>query len=209
MKKVRAIVLIICFASTITIHGQDKDINTGILNGDYKNSSLTSKISFIALELSYSKPNFYSENYFTNIDNGFLKYNWGNEISIKYIIRNFISTDLSYTIGFYSSDLLNDQINKNIWFHQTELGMSMYIPYLKNKFISPYIGVGYQFSFIQSVNSVINTSRPLWDIGATFNLNRASQFEFYMIGEYKQSFEITDESAYNSFSIGLGVKGGI
>ena len=209
MKIVRIIVLIICFTSINITYGQDKDKNTGILKGDYKHKTLSSNISFLAIELSYSKPNFYAENYFSNIDDNFLKYNWGNEISIKYLIRDFISTDLSYTIGFFSSDLLNDQINKNIWFHQTELGMSMYVPYVKNKYVNPYIGIGYQFSFIQSVNSLINTSRPLWDIGATFNIHRPySQFAVYLIGEYKQAFDLSDVSAYNSFSIGIGAKMG-
>ncbi len=207
----RFFLLLFIFFTIITLsYAQTKDSNTGIIIKKplRRLSSRMFKLYNLSADINYSYPFFYSEDFGNNIDNGFIKNVFGSSFSLKSEFGSHLLLDINYSYGEYHLfTLLEDKVYFN------DFGVDMSYKLLQNSIFIFYIGVGHKFSSLLIDNDkykedVTNTSQSIWKLGTMLTLLdfHHDGFRIYLIGEYKQPFDINSSYSYNQLTLGMGVR---
>ncbi len=213
MKRILFLLFII-FTVTILSYGQTKDSNTGIFIKESSTKSYRPKIFSLyslSADINYSYPFFYSEGFGNNIDNGYIKNVFGGSISLKSGFGNRLLLTIDYSQGVYRLfTLLEDKVYFN------DFGVDISYKLLQNSVFISYVGVGHRFSSLLIDNDkytedLTNTSQSIWKLGIMLTLMdfHHDGFRIYLIGEYKQPFDINSSYSYNQLTLGVGVGFGI
>lgn len=201
--KTNLILLLLIFSCISITYGQTENTDTGILIGNSKTKTFFSKhlLSSLAFDVNYSIPNFYSENFINNIDQGLIKVDFGWAVSLKFELFDAFILDANYSQIKYTSELTVEDILFD------DFGIDLSYSLLRTSFFKPYIGAGYRFSKLSLDGNTIDTSQEIWKAGFVLNFLKSGEgYGIYLIGEYKQPFDTSTSYSYNQITLGLGVK---
>lgn len=196
--------LILLISFTDSSSGQIKHSDTGIYTGQKDKTPFFQKyaLSYLSLDIGFSQPNFYNDEFLNNINEGHISntnaLGWG--VSLKIETLSAFILDLNFTQIRYKSELIENDILFD------DFGLDLSYNLLRSKHFKPYIGAGYKFSKLSANHNATDTSQAIWKVGFIFSPIRFGDvFKLFLIGEYKQPFNITTPQAYNQLTFGIGI----
>ncbi len=175
-----------------------------------------------ALEFSggWFRSEFLNENFSQNLENGNIKHDLGGIFRTRLVAYPFLY-DFEWFFSKY--DLDNEQPTlssyTSLYHHVRHRGINVAMSLVlipTSKYITPYVGAGYQFAELGNVEPIFNLdsesdipnntnpfesnikmNTPFWKVGLTITPHKS----FSVSGEFRNSLGLEDGRAFNQYSI--------
>ncbi len=172
----------------------------------------------IFLKISYRKMNFFNPTYSNYVKDNVISYEWGGDFGIVYPFYPFM-IDIGAMFSKFEisenapSAYYPDYSEKKTVFYGMYASFSIFpLPDMQGftKVFQPYLGIGYQTSSLQVVNTEESEEKAFayyglgganWKIGLFINI-----YNFAINGEYRQGFSMDKPENFSEWTTGIVIK---